>query len=141
MESRLSDALFQPRFRSVLVALFAAVALILSAIGLYGVLACFVRDRTHEIGIRLALGAGNTGTAGLVVRRGLILVGFGILLGLVGALAGARVMQSWLYGVSAMDPVTCLGVSLFLAVVALSACMVPTLRALRVDPVEVLKAQ
>jgi predicted permease len=141
LEARLAESLFQPRFRSVLVSLFALIAVVLSVIGLYGVLACFVRGRTHEIGIRLALGAGTRGTAGLVLWQGAILVGSGILVGLAGSFAGARVLQSWLFGVAAMDPLTYTGVSLLLALAGLSACLVPTARALRLDPVEVLKAE
>ena len=141
MQARLSNTLFQPRFRSAFVGLFALVALILSSIGIYGVLAYFVRQRSHEISLRLALGAGVGGVAKLVLRRGMTLVGVGILMGLSGALAGTRVMQSWLFGIGAADPVTFIGVSLCLATVALLACIVPALRAARLDPAEVLKEE
>jgi ABC-type antimicrobial peptide transport system permease subunit len=141
MEARLSDSLFQPRFRSAVVGLFALVALILSSIGLYGVLACFVRQRGHEISIRMALGAGAGGVMALVLRRGLVLVGLGLLIGVVGGLAGSRLIESVLFGVGTADPITYFGVSASLIVVALVACIVPGFRAVRQDPAEVLKAE
>ncbi|MFG1690748.1 FtsX-like permease family protein, partial [Gemmatimonadota bacterium] len=141
MQARMSNNLFQPRFRSAFVGLFALVALFLSSIGLYGVLAYFVRQRRHEISIRLALGAGLGGVARLVMMRGMTLVGLGILIGVSGALAGARVMQSWLFGIGVADPVTFVGVSFCLAAVASLACIIPALRAARLDPAEVMKAE
>jgi len=141
MEAQLGRALFQPRFRSALVGLSALATLVLSAMGLFGVLSCFVRRRTREIGIRVALGAGHGPTAGLVVSRGMILVGSGLALGLGGGVAGGRALRSWLFGVDVLDPLTCAGVALFLVAVAVSASLVPVLRALMVDPVEVLKAE
>ena len=141
MQTRMDTVLFQPRFRSAFVGLFALVALILSSIGLYGVLSYFVRQRSHEISVRLALGAGVTGIARLVMLRGMSLVGVGLVIGVSGALAGAQVMQSWLFGIGAADPLTFVGVSLCLAAVALPACLVPALRAARLDPAEVMKAE
>ena len=141
MQARLSNTLFQPRFRSAVVGLFALVTLILSSIGLYGVLAYFVSLRSHEICVRLALGSGMAGITRLVLGRGMALVAWGIVIGLVGALAGMRALQSWLFGVSAADPLTICAVSLSLVLVALVACLVPTLRATRLDPAEVMKAE
>jgi len=141
MEARLGNLMFQPQFRLAVVGLFALVALILTSIGLYGVLAYFVRQRSHEISVRLALGAGTGGVAGLVLRRGLALVGIGILLGVSGALAGTHLMRSWLFGIGVADPLTFVGVSFCLAAVASLACVIPALRAARLDPAEVMKAE
>jgi putative ABC transport system permease protein len=141
VEARLSDSLFQPKFRSAVVGLFALVALILSSIGLYGVLACFVRQRGHEISIRLALGAGTGGVMALVLMRGLALVGGGVLIGVAGGLIGSRLIESVLFGIGTADPLTYVGVSASLVVVAFVACIVPGLRAVRQDPAEVLKAE
>jgi len=141
MQARLDNTLFQPRFRSAFVGIFSLVALILSSIGIYGVLAYFVRQHSHEISVRLALGSGVGGIARMVLIRGMTLVGVGILMGVSGALAGARLMQSWLFGIGAADPVTFVGVSLFLATVALLACIVPALRAAHLDPAEVMRAE
>ncbi len=141
MEDRLAATLYQPRFRSALVGSFALVSLILSSIGLYGVLAYFVRQRGHEISVRLALGAGSGRVARLVLARGMALVAGGIVIGLVGALVGTRLIESVLFGVVAADPITFCGVSVCLVTVTLVACIVPTLRAVRLDPAEVMKAQ
>jgi putative ABC transport system permease protein len=141
MQDRLSNTLFQPRFRSAVVGTFALVTLILSSIGLYGVLAYFVRERSQEISVRLALGAGMGRIARLVLARGMALVAAGIMIGLLGALAGTRLIESVLFGVVAVDPITYCGVSLCLLTVALVACVVPTLRAVRLDPAEVMKAE
>jgi len=141
MEARLGGRLFQPRFRSVIVGIFALIGLLLSSIGLYAVLAYFVRQRRHEISVRLALGARLEDVAGLVVKRGMILVAFGIFIGVAGALAGGRLLQGSLYGIGAADPLTLIGVSLFLVAVALIACTIPALRAARLDPAEVLKEE
>ena len=140
-QARLSNSLFQPRFRSIVVGIFAILTLILSAIGLYGVLAYFVRLRSHEISIRLALGSGILSVAGLVLGRGMSLVAVGIVIGLGGAMAGARLLQSWLFGVGSADLLTFCVVTCTLAVVALVACLLPTLRATRLDPAEVMKAE
>lgn len=141
MQDRLSNTLFQQRFRSGVVGIFALVTVVLSAIGLYGVLMFFVRNRTHEIGIRLALGAGEGRAAGLVLKQGMTLVGSGLLIGTAGAVAGARLLQSWLFGIGVSDPVTYGGVAVFLVAVATVACLPATLRAVRLDPLEVLNAE
>jgi ABC-type antimicrobial peptide transport system permease subunit len=141
MQARLSNRLFQPKFRSIIVSIFALVTLVLSAIGLYGVLAYFVRLRTHEISVRLALGSGTAGVAGLVLGRGMTLVGLGIVIGLSCALAGAHLLQTWLFGVGSADLLTMIAVTATLATVALVACLLPTARAVRLDPAEVMKAE
>jgi ABC-type antimicrobial peptide transport system permease subunit len=109
--------------------------------GLYGVLAYFVRQRNRELGIRVALGAGPGSVIGLVVKRGMTLAGVGIVLGLAGGFAGARVLQSVLYDVAPTDALTYGGVSLCLAAIALLACVVPAWRATKVDPQEVLRVE
>lgn len=141
MEDRLADVLFQPRFRLTLVGAFSMVTLILSAVGLYGVLSFFARSRRRELGIRLALGAGRRKAAHVVLRQGMTLVGWGVGIGLVGSLIGARAIQSWLFGVDTTDPGTLGGVSLFLVGVSCVACLIPTLRSMKVNPVEVLKEE
>jgi putative ABC transport system permease protein len=141
METRISNSLSQPRFRMILVALFALVAIILAATGLYGVLAYFVRQRTRELGIRVAMGAAPPSIIGLVVRKGMSLVLIGIAVGLAGGLAGARVVSSLLFGVSATDTITYGAVSLSLVAVGLIACVVPALRAVKLDPQEVLRVE
>ena len=141
MESRIAGSLAQPRFRMLMVGLFAGMALILASMGLYGVLAFFVRQRIHELGIRVALGAAPRNVIGLVLRRGMVLVGFGIGIGLLGGLAGGRVMRSLLFDVAPTDVFTFGGVSLCLAVVGLIACIVPARRAVKVDPQEVLRVE
>jgi predicted permease len=140
METRIANSLSQPRFRMILVGLFALVAVILAATGLYGVLAYFVRQRTRELGIRVAMGADPTSIIVLVVRKGMTLVTLGIAVGLLGGFAGARVVGSLLYDVSATDAVTYGSVSLCLLAVSLVACVVPARRAVKVDPQEVLRA-
>ena len=141
MEARITGSLAQPRFRMLLVGLFAAMALVLAATGLYGVLSFFVRQRTHELGIRVALGAAPRDVIGVVLKRGMVLVGFGIGIGLLGAFAGGRVLQSLLYEVAPSDVLTFGGVSICLAAVASIACIVPALRAIKVDPQEVLRVE
>jgi len=141
MESRLSDSLFQTKFRSTLVGLFSLVALILSSIGLYGVLACYVRQRRREISIRVALGADTGNIARLVLRQGMTIVAVGVLFGFLGGLAGARWIESALYGIRSVDPATYLGAGLSLIVVSLVACLNPALQAARVDPALVVKGE
>jgi putative ABC transport system permease protein len=123
------------------VTMFAAVAVVLAALGLYGVLAYYVNRRHHEIGIQVALGAGAGQVIRPILRRGLALVAAGIGLGLVGAFWSARVLQRLLFDVAPTDTATFVFVSLFFAAVALVACLLPAMRALKVDPVTALAAQ
>ena len=141
MESRLARSLAQPRFRMVLVGVFGLVALVLASMGLYGVLAYFVRQRARELGIRIAMGARPANILALVVARGMTLVGLGVGVGLAGGFLGGRVLGSLLFEVSATDAVTYGVVTIFLVSVAVLASVVPALRAVRVDPQEVLRVE
>jgi len=141
MEDRLADAI-GPRRTPVMLALgFAVVALFLSTVGVYGVLAYMVTTRTREIGIRLALGSGASQVFRLVLREGLNIVAVGIALGLFGSYALRSTLQSQLYGVEPLDPAVWAGVAGVLALVALLACVLPAHRATRVNPVVALKRQ
>jgi putative ABC transport system permease protein len=137
----LVDAGAERRFSLLLLTLFAGIALVLSVIGIYGVMAYATSQRRHEIGIRMALGAGTREVLGLVVGQGMRLVGLGLALGLAGAWMLSRVLTSQLYGVRAKDPVTYLAVALLLGGVALTASYLPARRAVRVDPMASLRAE
>ena len=139
MEAVFGDSVSRQRFLSLLLGIFAAVALMLAAIGTYGVLSYLVTERQREIGIRVALGASAGGIVRLVLRQGLSITAMGIVLGVVGALALARVTQSLLFGVSPTDPTTYLAVGGVILAVALLACMVPAQRAMRVDPLVAIR--
>jgi putative ABC transport system permease protein len=118
---------------------FGILALTLAAVGVYGVMALVVAERTQEIGVRLALGAEPASVLGLVVREGLVLAVGGIAIGLAAAFALAPIIAGQLYGVRAADPATLVGVPVLLLATALFACAVPALRAMRVDPVTALR--
>jgi putative ABC transport system permease protein len=135
------DDLSTQRFNTSLLSAFALVALLLAAIGIYGLMAYSVSQRTHEIGIRVALGAQQRDVLRLVLRQGMLLAGFGIVLGLGGAVAATRLLASQLYGVTATDPVTLGSVAVLLGVVALVACWLPARRATRVDPTVALRSE
>ena len=139
MQGRLSDSLARQRFATFLLGVFAAIALLLAAIGIYGQLAYSVNQRTHEIGIRLALGAAPVDIQRMVVRQSMILVAVGSVIGLGGAVALTRVMSSMLYGVTATDARAFLIPPLVLAAVALFASYLPARRAARVDPMIALR--
>jgi ABC-type antimicrobial peptide transport system permease subunit len=141
VEAALSESVAGTRSITTVLGLFAAVALGLASLGLYGVLAFFVSKRIHEIGIRVALGASGKQVLRLVLARGLTLVGVGLVLGTAGAFGATRMMEGMLFQISAQDPITFVGVTGFFVLVALGACLIPAWRALRVDPVEVLRLE
>jgi len=127
------------RFNTLLLSIFAGIATILAATGIYGVISYLVTRRTHEIGVRIALGAEARNILALIVGRGLLLAVFGVTIGLAGALAVTRVLAKMLYGVTTTDPTTFVGVSALLIGIVLVACYVPARRAMRVDPMVALR--
>jgi putative ABC transport system permease protein len=141
MQDFVSADLARPRFTMVLLGSFAVAALLLAAIGLYGVIAFSVTQRTQEIGVRVALGAQYRDVVRLVMRRGLLLIGIGLAIGAVAALALGRLVAGLLYGVSPTDLGTLLGVMLFLAAVGVFATYVPARRATLVEPMVALRAE
>ena len=141
LEQAMDQSLSAQRFSTTLLTLFAALALVLASVGVYGVVTYLVMQRTHEIGIRMALGAGRRDIMSLVLGQGVRLALLGIAIGLVGAIASTRLMTSLLFGVNAHDPFTLIVVSVVLASVALLACYIPARRATRVDPLEALRSE
>jgi predicted permease len=139
MSEILAQSLAQRRFTMSLLGGFGVLALLLAAIGTYGVMSYSVEQRTNEIGIRVALGAQQRDIWNLVSREGMLRAAFGLLAGLVASLALSRVLTNQLFGVSAIDPATFAGVVALLAAVALLACYVPARRATRVDPLVALR--
>jgi ABC-type antimicrobial peptide transport system permease subunit len=134
-----SGSLSQRRFSMEMVLIFALTALLLAALGIYGTISYLVNERTHEIGIRLALGATRGTILQMILRQGLKLSIAGAVLGLVGALIVSHLMAGLLYGVSPTDPLTFVGVTLVLTAVALAASYIPAMRAMRVDPLVALR--
>ena len=139
LEEITDASLVANRIQSMLLGIFAAVALLLAAIGIYGVIAYAVTQRTHELGIRAALGASGLQLRGLVFRGGMRLALLGLAIGLVGALALGRLLSSLLFGVSARDPLTLVVVTVTLAAIAAAACFLPSRRATKVDPIVALR--
>lgn len=139
METLLTQSLAQPRLASLLLGIFASLALLLAAVGIYGVLSYNVGQRTREIGIRVALGAQNSDVLGLVVKQGMLLGLIGLGTGLAASIVLTRFLKSLLFGVSATDPATLVGVAFLLALVVFLACYIPARRAMRVDPMVALR--
>jgi putative ABC transport system permease protein len=139
MDDLIAKSVSQPRFDSILLASFASLALILAAVGIYGVMSYSVVQRRQEIGIRMALGAGRRNVTRMVVREGAVLACVGITVGVVAALAVSHLIAAFLFGVTPKDPATFCGVSALLLVVALVACYLPARRASRVDPMVALR--
>jgi ABC-type antimicrobial peptide transport system permease subunit len=141
MDEYLATSVAQPRFSALLLAIFAGVALIMTAVGLYGVMAYDVTQRRHELGVRLALGARSRDVVGMVLRQGLTLTAVGIGIGLVGAVGLTRLLGGFLFGVSATDPLTFALIALLLGGVALLACLIPARRTTTVDPLVALRQE
>ena len=139
MEQWLSESLARRRFAMLMLGLFALVAMLLAAVGIYGVMSYTVVQRTREIGIRVALGAQTREVIRLVFRQGIFLTGIGIGIGLVTAIWATRLMTGLLFGVGAADPITFVGIVLLLSLVAALACLIPARRATRVDPIIALR--
>jgi putative ABC transport system permease protein len=137
----MSQSIAQPRLNAMLVGLFALIALLLAAAGIFGVMSYSVTQRTQEIGIRMALGAQRYDVLRLIVVQGMRFVGVGLVLGIIGVLVSSRLLQSFLFGIGATDLKTMLAVTLVLTAVAFVACFVPARRATLVDPVEALRAE
>jgi len=141
MGDRVEESLARRRFSMRLLTLFAGLALVLSAIGVYGVIAFFVSQGTRELGIRMALGASPRGVLWLILRHGAVLAAAGIGLGVAGALVLTRSMRGLLFGVRPADPATFAAIAALLTLVALVACLVPALRAARIDPIVAIRSE
>jgi putative ABC transport system permease protein len=139
LEEQVANSVADRRFSLILLGSFAVIALVLAAVGVYGVMAYAVSQRTHEIGLRMALGARVGGVVTLVMKQGLRWVVVGIALGISGAFVLTRLMESLLFGVTTTDPLTFVGVPFVLAAVAFLANLIPALRASRVDPIKALR--
>ncbi|HET9372956.1 MAG TPA: ABC transporter permease [Vicinamibacterales bacterium] len=139
MDDVFGASVSRPRFLTFLLGIFGGLALVLAAIGTYGVLSYLVSRRSQEIGIRMALGAGRHEVLAMVLRQGLTLTGAGLILGAAGAVAAGRLMRTMLFNVSPVDPATIATVTIVMGLVALAACAVPALRATRVDPLTTLR--
>ena len=139
IEQNLNQQTQYLRLYILLLGIFGGIAATLAAIGIYGVMAYSVAERTREIGIRMALGAGSADVLKMVMRHALLMLGIGLTIGLAGSFAVTRLIKSGLYGVTATDPLTYIGISLLLIVVALTASFIPTRRAVRVDPTTALR--
>lgn len=139
MQQIVSLTLASDRWITVLYAGFGFAALLLAILGVYGVMSYSVAQRTHEIGIRMALGAAGMDVLRLILKEGLLLAGIGVVAGIAGALVLTRLMRSALFGVSATDPVIFAGVAMLLVAVGVAGCLVPAQRAMRVDPLVALR--
>ena len=139
MASLLANSIARARFSALLLAIFAGIALVLSAVGIYGVISYLVAQRGHELGVRMALGAQTRDVVKLVLRNGMTLAAIGVGIGLGGAFALTRVMRTLLFGVTPTDLITFVSVAGLLLFVALLACYIPARRATKVDPLVALR--
>jgi putative ABC transport system permease protein len=139
MEERVSSSVGAQKFYATLIAIFAGVALVLSAVGLYGVIAYAVSQRTHELGVRVALGATGDRISRMVIGEGLTLTAIGAVIGIGGSLLAGKLVTTLLFGVSALDPATIGGVIALLGLVAAMASWLPARRAARVDPLTAMR--
>jgi putative ABC transport system permease protein len=139
MDELMGDAVAQRRLSTTLLTVFAGIALLLAAIGIYGVMSFDVTRRTQEMGLRMALGAAQASVLSLVVGQGMRLALAGLAIGLVAAIAAGRLIEHQLFGIRMTDPGTYVGVALLLGLVALAATLIPAIRATRVDPIEALR--
>jgi ABC-type antimicrobial peptide transport system permease subunit len=141
MTTLVSDSVAQPRFRSALLVSFAALAVLLAVVGIYGVVGFNVAQRTHEISVRMALGAQRGSVVGLIVRQESVPVAIGVAVGVAGAIAVGRAMRTLLFNVEPADPVTFVAMPVLLGAVALVACLFPARRALDVEPTNALRTE
>jgi putative ABC transport system permease protein len=141
MDARLAASAAERRFALILFETFGLVALVLAAVGIYGVLSGSVTERTREIGVRLALGAQRSNILGLVVRQGMLLTVLGVAIGVTGAFVATRAIVTLLFGVSRLDPITYIGVIALLVAVSGIACWIPARRATKVDPLVALRQE
>jgi putative ABC transport system permease protein len=139
MDQVFAAAISKERFQALLLGLFAALALVLACVGLYGVISYSVAQRTHEIGVRVALGAQPVDVLRLMIRQGMTLTLVGLIVGIAAGSVATRVLSDMLYGVSTTDPLTFVGVPAFLLLVAFVACYIPARRATRIDPLVALR--
>jgi predicted permease len=139
MEQVLSRSLALRNFMRMLLSAFAILALLLAAIGIYGVISYAVSQRTREIGVRMALGATPSGMLSLILAESLRLILFGVVIGIAAAFGLTRMLASMLYGITSTDPVIFISVTLLLVVIALAACLIPARRAMRIDPMVALR--
>jgi putative ABC transport system permease protein len=141
MEQVVGDTVLGRRFNMLLLGLFAALALVLTTIGLYGAVSYWVTQRTREIGIRMALGANRREVLWLVLKQGMTLTAFGVAIGLVAAFMLTRLLSNMLFGIAPNDPATFAAVTILLALVAVLACMIPARRAASIEPMQALRAE